>query len=159
MIALARVEDTIEVEGIQVPDIKFPPAIEWGVAVPEDQSYPNFQIQFTRPSGQRVTTLWLGPYTVGAQTLYIVDAPKSILARLKNQLGDARVTPFVRALRNRAPIRAWAKAQGFTLIRNSAGKPVGVRTPLVLAGRNGGDLDLTDGETIDSIPEMLDLDD
>lgn len=161
MIVIARAEglrtlDLGEVGAIQVPDIKLPQGVDWGTSIPEDRSYPSFHIWFEH-DGQRVDTLWQGPYTVGLQTLYIVDAPKRVLQMLRNQLGAENVAPLIQALRARPALRSWAKARGFTLIRNTAGNPVGVRSPLVIAGSDGGDLGLGENETVDDLPELLDL--
>ena len=161
MIIIARAEDTRPISDgdggfIAVPDLKIPRGIEWGASAPDDQSFPNFQVHIEH-NGRTTHTLWLGPYNVGGQKLYIVDAPKRVLQMLKNQLGPTNAVPFVRALRTRPSLRTWAKTQGFTLIRNSAGNPVGVRSPLVISGNDGGDLDLDEGQTIDDIPEMRDL--
>jgi hypothetical protein len=160
MIAIARAEDVRLVsdgEGgwISVPDIKLPDGVEWSASqVPGQEA---FFITFEY-EGKSATTLWWGPRTISGQKLYIVDAPERVLQFLKDRLGANDVAKLVTVLRLQTAkgqaVRDFCKNNGWSLIRNSLGKPVGVRPPLVIAGSNPVDLD---GEDIDEAEEILDL--
>ena len=163
MIAVARAEDIRDVwiagdgfatgKWLTVPAIKLPAGVSWS-ADACGAPLAN-QIHFEH-EGRRITTLWHGPHTVGGQTLYFIDAPRAVLQKLRDQLGAANVAPLIRALRLKPALRAYCRAQGFSLIRNSAGKPVGVLPPIVICGNNPVDLD---GDELDDADELLDLED
>ena len=157
MLAIARADDTrqvvIDEEGtrITVPDIKMPAGVEWSASqIPGQQAV---FITFATDKAE-ATTLWHGPYSIGPGTYYVIDAPRRVLAALRNQLGAGNVMPLVRALRASAGLRGWAKAQGFSLIRNSAGNPVGIYPPLVICGSSPIDLD---GDELDMAAELTEL--
>ena len=157
MIAIARTDDTVQIsdgnEGtIEVPDLKIPQQVEWNAYKISGQSA--FIVTFETDT-KKATTLWHGPHVLqDGFTYYIIDAPKRVLQILKNQLGVANVAPLIKALRARPALRAWVKANNFRVIRNTAGNPVSVMPPLVIAGTNPRDLD---EEDLDAAQELLDL--
>ena len=156
MIAIARAEDVRLISDgadgwISVPDIKIPQGVEWSASEIPGQTA--FQITFEH-NGKKATTLWHGPHVIGTQKHYIIDAPKRVLQMLKNQLGAANVAPLIKALRAKPALRAWCKAQGFRLVRNSLGRPVTVLPPLVICGHSPIDLD---GDELEDADEMEDL--
>ena len=159
MIAIARAPDTRDIfDGVAwftVPDIKVPPGIGWSAdPIPGQLAT---QIHF-ETEAQSVSTLWHGPHTIGGNTCYIIDAPRRVLKALRNQLGHANVTPLIKALRASSGIRAWAKAQGFNLIRNNR-VPRGVVSilpPLVICGNSPVDLD---GDELDEAEELPNMED
>ena len=155
MIAIARADDTVEItvgeDTIVVPDLKIPQSVEWSASKIPGQAA--FFVTFETATKQ-ATTLWHGPYTIGAGTYYIIDAPKRVLVALRNQLGAANVAPLIKALRASAALRTWAKAQGFTLVRNSLDEPVSVLPPLVICGHAPIDLD---GDDLDEATPLPDL--
>lgn len=158
MIAIARADDVRLIsdgEGgwISVPDLKIPGHIKWG-AYKSDHG-DAFFIHFETDT-KEATTLWHGPHVIGGNTYYIIDAPRRVLQALKNQLGAANVAPLIKALRVRPALRAYLKAAGYRLVRNSSGNPVTILPPLVICGTNPVDLD---GDELDDADELLDLED
>lgn len=156
MIAIARADDVRLISDgrggwISVPDLKIPGEIRWSAYAIAGQDA--FFVKFETDT-KDVTTLWHGPHDIGGNKFYLVDAPKRVLQALRNQLGQQRVTPLIKALRARPALRVWAKAQGFKLVRNSAGKPVSILPPLVICGTNPQDLD---GDELDAADELPDL--
>jgi len=160
MLAIARVDDIKLVSDgiggwISVPDIKLPANILWGaIKVPGQNAV---QITFATET-KSVTTLWHGPHVIGGNKLFFVDAPRRVLQRLKNQLGAANISPLIRVLQKLTPrgkaIRRYCKANGFSVIRNAANRPIGVRPPLVICGSPAIDLD---GDEMEFTPELPDL--
>ena len=159
MIAIARADDTKQVDIgtpdspdlFTVPDIKLPGGVDW-IA----QRIPGGAIIVFKRNGEAVATLWDGPHTIPnmAGTYYIIDAPKSLLQALRDQLGTANVAPIIKALRASADLRAWAKAQGYKLVRNSSNTPISILPRIVICGQPPVDLD---GDELDTAQELPDL--
>ena len=157
MIAIARADDTRVVNigtpdnpsYLTVPDIKLPQGVDWSA-----QRIPGGAIILFEHNGRSVATLWDGPYDIGGFSYYIIDAPKQVLQKLRNQLGAGNVAPLIKALRASPALRTWAKAAGFKLVRNGNGKPVTIIPRIVICGQSPVDLD---GDDLDEADELLDL--
>ena len=160
MIAVARAADTLQVDIgdgqglLTVPDIKLPGGTTWTAQRIAGQNA--VHVIFAK-NGKSIATLWHGPHDIGdgnGGVFYIVDAPRAVLQQLRDQLGEANVAPLIQALRVKPALRAWCKAQGFSLVRNAANVPVTVMPPLVICGQSPIDLD---GEDLDAAQELPDL--
>lgn len=154
MIAILRADDTrnmmIGDAQVEVPDLKIPKGVKWSADL-TDHGVPVFALEHNE---QTATLLLAGPYPIGPGTYYIATAPRGVLQFLANQIGPGNAMLLIDALRQSSVLRTWAKGQGFALIRNSAGKPVGVMPPLTICGHPPSDLD---GQDPDEAPELLDL--
>lgn len=143
----------------QIPDLGLAPGVVWTSSL-TDHGVVRIHIERTNPD--RVGDLMFLDFGLlqGVQH-WVVEADKREIAMLKNRLGDASVTIFIHALRNRAPVRARADSLGWKRKRRKSNNDViSMRIPLVTCGGgDGSDLDLDDeaGETEDNIPALADL--
>lgn len=168
MIALVRAEDIKLISDgadgwIDVPDIKLPQGVEWSAYA--IKGMPAFHFFFSH-GGVEVASTWHGPHTVAGQKLFFVEIPddseKTMLGKLRNQLGTENCAPLIRVLRLQnakgAAVRAYCKtlvaAGVLNPIYNSNGRIVGLHAPLVIAGRGGADMDGDDLEAAEILTEL-----
>jgi len=152
MIVLIRTDETRDIDigdddnpnVITVPWMKLPAGVSWKASTTD---HGVVRVHFERNG--RTWNLMLNDFgSLGGVPSFVAEGDKRVLAFLRLRLGDANVVRFLVALRNNAAVRNRAKALGYRVRRNDAGKVVNVYSPLVTCGRSS--LDWNDEEPEDA---------